>query len=80
MKDKKYNCMCAVLSYGAERCENRKQHTKRMREEYIRQEVQDVMANSMACYGFENVIDDSGLSKADKEWAKKNLDWKVVRI
>lgn len=48
-----------------------------MRQEQIRMKVQDATSWQFEAYTFEDVIEDSGLSSQDVEWAKENLDWKV---
>ena len=50
------------------------------RQEYIRTKVQDTTAWIFESYTFEDVIEDTGLSSRDVQWAKDNLDWKIVFI
>lgn len=50
----------------------------REKAEVIRQEVTELMANSLELFSFENIIDCSDeLTPEEKEWAKENLDWSV---
>ncbi len=50
------------------------------RQEYIRNKVQDATAWSFEAFTFEEIIEDTGLSSQDVQWAKDNLEWKVVFI
>lgn len=48
--------------------------------ELIRQKVQDAMANSMASFTFEDIIDHADLTEGQKSIARKKLDWKVCVV
>jgi hypothetical protein len=46
--------------------------------EYIREHVSDLFSWNLSCFDFDNIIDCStSLTFEEKEWAKKNLDWKI---
>ena len=49
--------------------------------DYIQAEVTDLMANSMTCFSFEDIIDCSDdLTDEEKAWAKEHLDWEIVFV
>ena len=50
------------------------------RQEYIRTKVQDTAAWAFEAITFEDIIEDTGLSSRDVQWAKENLEWKIVFI
>jgi len=50
---------------------------KKEQQDIIRETIQNIMCELT---NLEQIIEDSYLTKSQKKWALKNLDWKVIII